>query len=67
MTFAAMPALASNAPNISREQAIAIVKQHYQGKTLKVSSKPDAYVVRLLTKAGKVKQLRVDKKTGELR
>lgn len=56
---------------ISRDQAISIVKEHYDGKVLKVElkQKPKSsyYRVKLITKEGRVKVLRVDGTSGDLR
>ena len=55
---------------ISKQQAIAVVKQNFSGKILKVQLKetPKAsfYKVKMLTKGGRVRQFRVDKNSGEI-
>ena len=65
--FAGQQATATEQISISREQAIEIVKNQYPGKALKVSQKGSFYIVKLLTRDGKVKHVRVDSITGELR
>jgi uncharacterized membrane protein YkoI len=63
-------AVVAKEQGISRQQAIAIVKDNFSGKVLKVQLKetPRArfYKVKLLTKDGRVKQLRVDSASGEI-
>ena len=55
---------------ISQQKAIAVVIDNFGGKMLKVKliKKPHAsfYKVKLLTKNGRVKQVRVDSRTGEV-
>ena len=55
---------------ISQQQAIAVVKENVGGKVLKVKLKQTPrgsfYKVKLLTKNGRVKQVRVDSSTGEI-
>jgi uncharacterized membrane protein YkoI len=55
---------------ISEQQAIAVVKQNFGGKVLKAKfiEQPSAsfYKVKLITKEGRVKQVRVDSRTGEI-
>ena len=63
-------AAAPNSPIISKQQASAMVKDYFGGKVLKVKlvEKPDLsfYKVKLLTKKGRVKQVRIDSRTGEI-
>lgn len=65
--LASQQTTATEQASISREQAIEVVKSQYPGKALKVSQKGTIYVVKLLTKDGKVKHVRVDGITGELK
>jgi len=55
---------------ISQQQAITVVKENVGGKVLKVKLKQTPrgsfYKVKLLTKNGRVKQIRVDISTGEI-
>lgn len=55
---------------ISKQQAIAIVKNTYSGKVLKAKliehSDFSFYKIKLLTKKGRVKQVRVDRRTGNI-
>tara|TARA_R110002167_G_scaffold134486_11_gene320400 strand:- start:74 stop:343 length:270 start_codon:yes stop_codon:yes gene_type:complete len=55
---------------ISKQQAIALVKDNFGGKVLKIDlvEKPKAsfYKVKLLTNQGRVKQVRVDSRTGNI-
>lgn len=55
---------------ISKQQAIAVVKSSFDGKILKVSlienPKASFYKVKLLTNQGRVKQVRVDSRTGSI-
>lgn len=55
---------------IGRDQAIAIVKERFEGKVLKAQLKQNAkasfYRVKLLTESGRVRVLKVDSQTGKL-
>ena len=55
---------------INQQKAIAVVTDNFGGKVLKVKliKKPHSsfYKVKLLTKNGRVKQVRVDSRTGEI-
>ena len=55
---------------ISKQQAIALVKDNFGGKILKIdlveNPKASFYKVKLLTNEGRVKQLRVDSRTGSI-
>lgn len=63
-------AAAPSSPIISEQQAIAVVKENFGGKVLKAKliEQPNAsfYKVKLLTKQGRVKQIRVDSSTGKI-
>lgn len=64
------PSLTSQAPTISRVQAVEIAKQGYDSKVLKVVKKKTSsgvlYKVKLLTKSGHVKQVSVDASNGQI-
>jgi uncharacterized membrane protein YkoI len=55
---------------ISKQQAIAVVKDNFGGKVLKAklleSPSGRFYSVKLLTKKGRVKQVSVDSRTGDI-
>lgn len=55
---------------ITKQQAISVVKDNYGGKVLKIdlveSPKASFYKVKLLTNQGRVKQVRIDSRTGKI-
>ena len=70
LCLAEMASAAPQKEGIGREQAIAIVKQRFEGKVLKVqhkkNSKASFYKVKVLTESGRVRVLRVDSQSGKL-
>lgn len=51
---------------VTRQEAIEIVQQEFAGKVLDVKKKGGFYKVKLLTKGGRVKQIRVDALSGKV-
>lgn len=55
---------------ITKQQAISVVKDNFGGKVLKIdlveNPKASFYKVKLLTNQGRVKQVRVDSRTGNI-
>ena len=70
MTFSHNIAAESASKAITKQQAISVAKENFGGKVLSIKwvNKPKAsfYKVKLLSKEGRVKQLRVDSRTGEI-
>lgn len=62
--------VAEPSSHISKQHAIAVVKENFGGKVLKAKliKQPNVsfYRVKLLTKKGRVKLVRVDSRTGEI-
>ncbi|MFC3034642.1 PepSY domain-containing protein [Pseudoalteromonas fenneropenaei] len=52
---------------ITKKQAVELALKEYKGRTLKISDHNDYYVVRILQDDGRVIDVQVDKKTGEVR
>lgn len=51
---------------ISKEQAVTLVQQHYQGKIMKLRAEKRYYRVRVLQRDGRVITVLVDNQTGQV-
>ena len=52
---------------ISKQQAVKLVKSNYPGKIVKIQNGRQYYKIRVLQKSGRVITLKVDKTTGKIK
>jgi uncharacterized membrane protein YkoI len=52
--------------NMSLDDAVSRVRQQTQGRVLSAEERDSEFKIRIITKGGKVRRLRVDPETGEI-